>query len=212
MGYIYCITNLINSKRYIGKTVNNIKERFKEHCRDSRKERCNKRPLYDAMNKYGVENFIVEELEYVEDDNKLSEREIYWINELQTYGRNGYNATKGGDGTILYDHNEIVELYNLGYSTGQIASKLNCDTSTIRKVLKSKGIKSRGLSHIIDQFDLAGNYIQTFDSAVEAGQWIVERGLSKSKHPNHDITRCCKGVRNKKRAFGYIWKYKTIQE
>lgn len=50
--------------------------------RDSRKERCEKRPLYDAMNKYGVENFIVEELEYIEDDNKLSEREIYWINEL----------------------------------------------------------------------------------------------------------------------------------
>lgn len=108
------------------------------------------------------------------------------------YGRNGYNATKGGDGTILYDHNEIVELYNLGYSTGQIASKLNCDISTIQKVLKSKGIKSRGLSHIVDQFDLAGNYIQTFDSAIETGQWVVERGLSKSKHPNHDITKCCK--------------------
>ena len=75
-------------------------------------------PLYtDAMNKYGVENFIVEELEYIEDDNKLSKREIYWINELQTYG--GYNATKGGDGTILYDHNEIVEL-GIFYRTDSI--------------------------------------------------------------------------------------------
>lgn len=83
-----------------------------------------------------------------------------------------------------------VELYNLGYSTRQIASKLNCDISTIQKVLKS-----RGLSHIVDQFDLAGNYIQTFDSAIKAGQWVVERGLSKSKHPNHDITKCCKGIK-----------------
>lgn len=30
----------------------------------------------------GVENFKIEELEYVEDNNKLSEKEIYWINEL----------------------------------------------------------------------------------------------------------------------------------
>lgn len=25
-----------------------IEERFKEHCKDSTKERCSKRPLYDA--------------------------------------------------------------------------------------------------------------------------------------------------------------------
>ena len=29
----------------------------------------------------------------------------------------------------------------------------------VRKVLKAHGIKSRGISHMIDQFDLAGNYI-----------------------------------------------------
>lgn len=30
------------------------------------------------MNKYGVENFMIEELEYVDSNSELSEREIYW--------------------------------------------------------------------------------------------------------------------------------------
>ena len=38
------------------------------------------------MNKYGVENFMIEELEYVDSNSELSEREIYWIKELGTYG------------------------------------------------------------------------------------------------------------------------------
>lgn len=63
------------------------------------------------MNKYGIENFIVGELEYVEDETILSEREIYWIKELETYGSKGYNATSGGDGIIIYNHTEIIELY-----------------------------------------------------------------------------------------------------
>lgn len=38
MSYIYKITNMINGKSYIGKTNLSIEKRFKEHCRDSKKE------------------------------------------------------------------------------------------------------------------------------------------------------------------------------
>ena len=206
MGYIYLITNLINSKKYIGKTVTTINERWQEHCLDSRRERCNKRPLYDAFNKYGIENFKIEELEYVEDDSKLSEREVYWINELQTYGCNGYNATKGGDGKILYDHNEIIELARLGYTREQISKKLGCIKETISKVLKAHGIKCRrGNAKLIAQYDLAGNLIQIFFGSIEAQNWLINNGITKSKRANTIISKCCTG--EMKTGFEYIWKY-----
>lgn len=206
MGYIYCITNLINSKRYIGKTIKNVQERFQEHCRDSKKERCEKRPLYDAMNKYGIENFIVEQLEEVENNTLLSDREIYWINELKTYGSNGYNATKGGDGKILYNHNEIIELARLGYTIKQITLKLKCNNSTVEKVLRANGVKFRKRNtKIIVQYDLAGNYIQLFWGSSEVQNWLIKNGLTNSKRACTSVNKCCIG--KLQQAFGYIWKY-----
>ena len=206
MGYIYCITNLINSKKYVGKTTTTIDERWQEHCKDSRKERCNKRPLYDAFNKYGIENFKIEELEYVEDNEELKNKEIYWIQELQTYGHNGYNATKGGDGKILYDHNEIIELARLGYTREQISKKLGCIKETISKVLKAHGIKLRNAhSKLIAQYDLAGNFIQIFYGSREAQKWLQENNITQNSGAHVGITRCCNEIQQE--AFGYIWKY-----
>lgn len=210
MAHIYCITNIINNKRYVGKTTLSVEERFKKHCSDSQKDRYEKRPLYDAFAKYGIENFIIEELEYVEDESILSEREIHWINELHTYGKNGYNATKGGDGKILYDYNEFIELYNLGYNSIQIKEKTGATVPTINKVLKAHGLKIRpGYAKKIDQYDLAGNYIQCFYGSLEAADWCVEKGLSKSKHSasNH-ILDCCKN--KSQSSFGYKWVYGSV--
>ena len=206
MGYIYCMTNLINSKRYVGKTTQTPEERFKEHCADAFRERCNKRPLYDAFNKYGVENFKVEELEYVEDDSKLDEKEIYWIKELQTYGSSGYNATKGGDGTLVYNHNEIIELARLGYTQQQIADKVNCCKDTVYKVLKAHGIKfRRDGAKLIAQYDLAGNFIQLFWGSNDAQEWLLDRGITSNKNSKAHIRNCCKG--KEKQCYGYKWVY-----
>ena len=74
MAYIYQIINDINKKIYVGKTEFSIEKRFKEHCKDAFSERNEKRPLYLAMQKYGVEHFHIE---LIEETDILEEREIY---------------------------------------------------------------------------------------------------------------------------------------
>lgn len=209
MNYIYCITNIINNKRYVGKTTQPIEERFRKHCNEVFRERTSKRPLYDAMEKYGIENFIIEELEQVEDSSILGEREIYWIQELQTYGSNGYNATKGGDGQIVYDYKELVELHNLGYTPKQIAEKTKCNLSSVYRILKAHGIKFKNKSKAIDQYDLAGNFIQTFETVKDAKIWLYEHGLApNSNSTNHLITSAVD--KDNRSAYKYKWKYHKI--
>ena len=97
MPYIYKITNDINKKIYIGKTVETIEKRWKEHIKDSKKKTSENRPLYRAINKYGIEHFSIEEIEEVQDQFLLSDRERFWIEYFGSF-KNGYNATIGGDG------------------------------------------------------------------------------------------------------------------
>ena len=74
------ITNKINDKMYVGKTEKTIEKRFKEHCQDRKKHPD--RPLYRAMNKYGIENFSIHLLEQTDNPE---EREEFWIKKLNTY-------------------------------------------------------------------------------------------------------------------------------
>lgn len=102
---IYKITNKINNKIYIGKSIN-IKERWITHIRESNisneqwdsNYRGVKTPFHSAIRKYGTENFTFEVLEEC-DREQLNDKEKYWIKELNATNRNiGYNVTLGGDG------------------------------------------------------------------------------------------------------------------
>ena len=67
MAAIYCITNDVNNKQYVGKTLFTIEKRFNEHINDSKRDRCESRPLYSAMRKYGIEHFSIKLLEEVKE-------------------------------------------------------------------------------------------------------------------------------------------------
>lgn len=103
-GHIYVITNLINGKQYVGQTSRDIYVRFDEHCYDASNS-----AIHKAIEKYGVSNFSLQELETVDLD-KLDEREQFWIKELNTYC-NGYNKNEGGNQSHQF-YNQILIVEN----------------------------------------------------------------------------------------------------
>ena len=101
---IYKITNLINNKSYIGKT-NNFKRRESDHFRlaTTKGHKEYDKALYQAIRKYGKENFSFEIIEILEDYSISGEREKYWISFYDSYN-NGYNESEGGDGGSQKGH------------------------------------------------------------------------------------------------------------
>lgn len=214
MAYIYKITNLINGKEYIGKTELTIKERFRCHIKDSQTKKCEKRPLYSAFNKYGIENFKIELIEECPVE-KLSEREQYWISFYDTY-HNGYNATLGGDGKAYIDYDNVLKLYNSGLTLTEIANKINHDSEWISKILQSKGITQEEIikrgqdsqkKQIACYNKKTNEYIKTFNSVTEGSQWVKDNNYSTDtvKGIISHVCQCANGIR--KSAYGFIWKY-----
>lgn len=96
---LYAITNTINGKIYIGKTVNSLMDRWSRHKREAIKYK-NQTHLYRSMDKYGVENFKIEVIAYFDSHEILLEEERFWISEMRHYlgVNNVYNETNGGEG------------------------------------------------------------------------------------------------------------------
>lgn len=212
MAFIYKITNQINNKLYIGKTsLSSVEERFKEHIQDSKRERYEKRPLYDAMNKYGIENFTIEQIEEVVNDEIASQREIYWINKLRTYigfnDCNGYNATLGGDSRRLYNYKEIANKYLELQNEKDVAEFFNCDIKVVKNACEENNIKilncndaiKKKYSKKVLQIDKdTDEIIAEYDSISDAF-----RALGKNK--TGGISNVCN---NKSKTYlGYKWKY-----
>jgi len=107
---IYKITNKINNKIYIGKTVKTLKRRFDLHKNQSNNH--GNTHLYNAMCLYGVKNFSIEQIDTANDISELNKKEMFWIKKYKSYDSNiGYNLTLGGDGGntwLLNFHKELT--------------------------------------------------------------------------------------------------------
>lgn len=211
MGYIYKITNMLNDKVYIGQTVKTIQKRFTQHKNNSKKEYFSQIVLYKAFNKYGIENFICEEIEQVP-NNKLDEREKYWIKYYDSYN-NGYNSTIGGKLVQLYswDIDDIIEKYHQLKSARKVAKELGCDHNTIDNILNSNGVKRYTMAQQISSPTIVEkegeNHI--FETTTDAAQWFIDNSITKVQNVKQVRQELNTRIRKKTTYFGYKIYYES---
>ena len=182
MGYIYKIQNLINNHIYIGQTVKHYQKRFNQHKANYDKPYFSQLTLYKAFKKYGLENFSFEPIEEVDND-KLDEREKYWIEYYDSY-KNGYNMTIGGRLVELYhwDLNEIVNLYNETKSARKVAEIIGCDHSTIDHLLNANNIPRYTPGQQFNKIVCLekDGKVYKFNSNREAAEWLIDNHYTKT--------------------------------
>lgn len=99
---IYCFTNKLNGKKYIGQTIN-FNKRLSEHKYRSGKDNL---PFHNAINKYGIENFEITILvENIETQEELNDYEKLFIKKFNTGNKNfGYNVAEGGSNGNVFKY------------------------------------------------------------------------------------------------------------
>jgi group I intron endonuclease len=198
-GIIYLITNTVNDKKYVGQTRQQLNKRWLHHITESRA--FSDRPLYRAINKYGIDNFKIRILEEC-NVNILDERETYWIDFLETY-RHGYNATTGGEHP---EHSEETKdkisktMSNLSRSDEW---KDNISISLKNKLKSGERwgmflTKNPGGEHAkrkVQGTNITTNEVVEFDSITEAAVKVKGKTGSISRAIKEGFT-----------AYGYKWK------
>ena len=177
--------------------MSDVQTRYKKHLSDINSSQNKKRPLYDAIKKYGEDNFFITTLE-VCNEEEIDEREQFWINKLNTYS-NGYNATRGGDGNTQYDYDAIWTKYKELQNIQQTANYFGCDRRVVRKVIGKRGVYNKPNTTSIpiyqldkDTLEIIKQYpsIKAAAAALHGTRSAIELAINNIQHTAYNFRWC----------------------
>jgi len=209
---IYKAVNVENGWVYIGSTSSTIEERQRDHLQKANtgQGHC----FQEAINTYGPEAFVWEQIDTAESVNELASKEKQYILEFNAKEQ-GYNQDAGGGfKKLVYQYDLDGKLKNTYNELQDAANAVNVDKRSISAAClgKIKTCKSYYWSYDlleeykpvadkrikkVKQYDSNSNLMNTFSSIAEA---FNKTGVNKSC-----IAKCCRGER--KFAGGFYWKY-----
>jgi len=197
---IYKLTSP-SGKCYIGQSID-----LDRRLRKYKYKGCKEQPLiYNAINKYGWDNFKVDILWCSEDNTNsyfiLNQLEEDFINLYDSMNRlKGYNLFYGGNNKSHTDEtklkiSEALKKYNRTEQHND-----NLKKSRVTNSVNHRLSISNNNSIPILQFSKDGKLLNEYKSATEA-----------SKQLNLSNVAICNCLKNKsKSSGGFIWKYKNI--
>ena len=185
--YIYKITNNLNNKIYIGLKTKTVEESESYYGSGI--------AIKQAIKKYGKDNFTKTILERdITDHDYLQERERHYIDIYDSLN-NGYNLTKGGDGTIGHTH---TEEYKQSHAKRYIGRAHYYNPSTgksifVREAPKGfiKGqLKTRSYDNMSNEIKGRIRYYNpTTDEEINI-RGEAPKGFIKGRRPYTEILKC----------------------
>lgn len=207
---VYQHRNKINNKSYIGITNKPIKQRWKNGFGYLNQD------FYNAIQKYGWDNFEHIILKQFLSEEEAKKLEQYYIEYFDSYN-NGYNRSRGGESGFSGGHhseeskqnisqhlkdyieqndpNRGIRLREMLQNNPEIEEKRKINANKTRPKAGTQEAKDKCKKNCKKVLCIETN--QIFDSVKDAGNW--------AKISNTGITHCCKG--DQKTAGGYHWKY-----
>lgn len=158
--YYYSITNLINNKKYCGITKD-IHNRYLKHKRELKNGCHHSIKLQNAVNKYGLDNFVFK-LEGEKDFDNIIEAYEYekiFINKNNSY-KDGYNMTDGGLGCLSPESyiktkatwqekvDDVIQIDKTTYSVINIFSSL-------REAERQTGLSHGNIGRVCNRQDIS---------------------------------------------------------
>lgn len=213
-GVIYCYTNLINGKKYIGQTIKTLRHRHQQHMNETKYEnlRAYNHYFHRAIRKYGIENFSLNILIMnCENYDKLNNYEQFYIERFKSLSiQNGYNMCNGGNNCnklACKTDEEIAEWKSKisdsvkGENHPLYGTKMSEETK--RKISESeKGKKMSEESKKKMSESKEGTPVVRIDKNLSI---VFYKKMFYTEFDTSSVGRCCKG--KQKTCGGYKWMY-----
>ena len=158
--------------------------------------------MYNAIRKYGKDNFEYEQIDSANTVEELTEKEDYWIIKLNTLTPNGYNMTRPimnpmNSEAVVQKHLKIVQskenrekisksmkLYMKTYGVSQktrdkLSKSMKGNKNGLGKKRPQSAIESTARKHFKSVYciDENENIINEFESVQAGAKWWAERSF-----------------------------------